>query len=304
LYNSDNTTKTRTIVEVLKILVPGALLSTHHKQALNSFGSVPFTIVCTKSHLRTFEPASNNLLPPPVLTETTPLRLATSSMKLPIPSLDPEADDSGGVVSVGDLLDSDLSMPSSSIPLPIDNASATLGAKILGPESQVVVDDEPEFDNTLRSHVLKDPFHVFHMFYISATHSLRAHFMCELRDAIFVPDQSDKERINAWGATQTPPKSYAILRNTSPWWIREHCHHIIPAPKKLHNLVSRVFQTYGPMIDPCSKKPLFTPDNWKTAKHVLELIQNGYLSDLPGIPLYTMIGMDKKAAGLPFYWCS
>jgi hypothetical protein len=69
----------------------------------------------------------------------------------------------------------------------VDAASAALGEKILGPEQEI--SDEPEFDSTLRSRVLKDPFHVFNMFYISATHSLRPHFTRELRDAIFVPDK-------------------------------------------------------------------------------------------------------------------
>ena len=53
-----------------------------------------------------------------------------------------------------------------------------------------------------------------------------------------------------------------------------------------------------------TNKPLFTLENWKTAKHILELIQNGYLSDPPGIPLYTVVGLDKKAGGLPIYRCS
>ena len=58
------------------------------------------------------------------------------------------------------------------------------------------------------------------------------------------------------------------------------------------------------MIDPKTKKPLFTTDNWKTAKHVLDLIQNGYLSDPPGIPLYTVVGLDTKAGGLTIYQCA
>ncbi|KIM48834.1 hypothetical protein M413DRAFT_87201 [Hebeloma cylindrosporum] len=263
-------------------------------------------VVCLRSHLRSFDPATAQFTESPTsTTNILPQKLAaTSSTEPQIPNHDTDQD-TGGVISVGDLLDSDLSPPFESpngIPLPIDEASVKLGEKVLGPEP--VVDDESEFDDTLRSRVLKDPFHVFNMFYISATHSLRAHFTRELRDAIFVPDQEDKQRINAWGETQNPPQKYETLRNSSPRWIREHCRHIIPAPKKLRSLVSRVFRTYGPLVDPQSKKPLFTHENWKTAKHVLELIQNGYLSDPPGIPLYTMVGIDKKAAGLPVYRCA
>jgi len=44
-------------------------------------------------------------------------------------------------------------------------------------------------------------------------------------------------------------------------------------------------------------------DNWKTAKHILDLIQNGYLSDPPSIPLYTVKGLDKKTS-LTIYKCA
>ena len=142
------------------------------------------------------------------------------------------------------------------------------------------------------------------MFYISAAHPLRVRFTQELRDALFIPDQADKDRINAWGSTQSPPQTYEHLRNRDSLWVSQHCKHITPSPEKLYPLVSCVFHTYGPMIDPVSKKPLFSLDNWKTAKNVLDLIQNGYVSDPPGIALYTMIGLDNKNGGLPRYRCS
>ena len=69
-------------------------------------------------------------------------------------------------------------------------------------------------------------------------------------------------------------------------------------------MVAKVFHTYGPIVDPDSQKPLINSDNWKTAKNVLELIKNGYLSDPPGVALYTTIGIDKKAGGLPIYICA
>jgi hypothetical protein len=142
------------------------------------------------------------------------------------------------------------------------------------------------------------------MFYISATHALRKQFTRELRDAILIPDHDDKTRINAWGATQSPPCTYASLRNSSPEWLRKRCKHIVPPPDILYPLVANVFRTYGPLIDPDSKKPLFSPDNWKTAKNVLDLIKNGYLSDPPGVVLYTVIGIDMKAGGLLIYRCA
>ena len=306
-YDGINITPTKIVIDVLKVLVPGAIVTSHAKRALNSFGPVPFTVVFLRSHLRTFNPATsfqeNDVCGPG---SNLPLsKMLSESSHPPAPLEEPEHGDDAAV-PIGNLLSSDLPNslePSNSdILLSVDAASAALGEKVLGPEQEIP--DEPEFDSTLRSRVLKDPFHVFNMFYISATHSLRPHFARELRDAIFVPDQADKSRIDSWGALQDPPQTYNTLRNSSPQWIRERCKHIIPAPKKLWHLVSRVFRTYGPLIDPKTKKPLFTTDNWKTAKHVLDLIQNGYLSDPPGIPLYTVFGLDKKSGGLPLYRCA
>lgn len=303
-YDGINVTSSKTVIDVLKVLVPGALVTSHARRALNSFGPVPFSIVALRSHLRTFNPATSFHQDS---SNSPDLTLATLPSLPSAPLEEPEPSDCAAV-PVGDLLTGTLPDPLPLEPtsadnlLSVDAASAALGEKILGPEQEIL--DEPEFDSTLRSRVLKDPFHVFNMFYLSTTHPLRPHFTRELRDAIFVPDQADKSRIDSWGAIQNPPQTYNTLRNSSPQWVRERCKHIIPAPKKLCHLVSRVFRTYGPLIDPRTKKPLFTTDNWKTAKHVLELIKNGYLSDPPGIPLYTTVGLDKKSGGLPLYRCA
>jgi hypothetical protein len=304
-YDGINITPTKMVTDVLKVLVPGAIVSSHAKRALNSFGPVPFTIVFLRSHLQTFNPATS-FRENDVYGLGSNLPLSEMLGPLAPPSLEEPEHGDDAAVPIGNLLSSDLPDPlepsTSDILLSVDAACAALREKILGPEQEIL--DEPEFDSTLRSRVLKDPFHVFNMFYISATHSLRPHFARELRDAIFVPDEADKSHIDSWGALQDPPQTYNTLWNSSPQWIRTRCKHIIPAPKKLQHLVSRVFRTYGPLIDPKTKKPLFTTDNWKTAKHVLDLIQNGYLSDPPGIPLYTVFGLDKKSGGLPLYCCA
>ena len=309
-YDGINVTSSKTVIDVLKVLVPGALVTSHARRALNSFGPVPFSIVALRSHLRTFNPATS--FHPDSSTAPDSDHSSSTLPSLPSAPLEEPEPSDAAAVPVGDLLTDALPDPLSLEPndtdsllshnLSVDAASAALGEKILGPEQEIP--NEPEFDSTLRSRVLKDPFHVFNMFYLSTTHPLRPHFTRELRDAIFVPNQADKSRIDSWGAIQNLPQTYDTLRNSSPQWVRERCKHIIPAPKKLWHLVSRVFRTYGPLIDPQTKRPLFTTDNWKTAKHILDLIKNGYLSDPPGIPLYTVVGLDKKSGGLPLYRCA
>ena len=103
---------------------------------------------------------------------------------------------------------------------------------------------------------------------------------------------------------QNPPQKYEDLQNPSPQWLCRRCKHIIPPPKILYPLVAEVFQTYGSLVDPETQKPLFMHDNWKTAKSVLNLIQDGIVSDPPGIPLYMVLGIDKKGGGLPLYRCA
>lgn len=176
-----------------------------------------------------------------------------------------------------------------------DPVSIALGHEFLGQDPQT-------WDYQIHSRVLKDIWHVFHMFYISATHGCRKQFARDLRDAIFIPDLEDKARINAWGALQNPVTSYDILRNSSPDWLRKRCKHVVPPPHILYPLVADVFRTYGPLRDPDSKKPLFSTDNWKAAKSVLDLIKNGFQSDPPGVPLYTEIATDNK--GLTIYRCA
>jgi hypothetical protein len=49
---------------------------------------------------------------------------------------------------------------------------------------------------------------------------------------------------------------------------------------------------------------LFNNAAWKTAKNVLALIKQGFISDPPGIPLYSQIGIDVANGGLPIYRCA
>ena len=298
-YDSINITPTRTVINVLEVFVPGAIISTHRKQALSAFGPVPFPVVCLRSHLRSFNPAHLQVAPEP--TQNPPQPISTSQV-IDRGSADGVEDlvaDSDGI-PVGGLLLNDLTDPPKDLPHIIDGASAALGMKILGNIPKA----SETWDNQIRSRVLKDPFHVFNMFYISRCHGLRYQFVRELRDAIFIPDKEDKARIDAWGATQNPQLSYKKLQNILLQWIRERCKHIIPPPNILYAYVGKVFQTYGPLKDPRSQAPLFNTDNWQTAKQIMTLIENGYLSDPPDIPLYTIIGLDKKSGGLPIYKCA
>ena len=142
------------------------------------------------------------------------------------------------------------------------------------------------------------------MLRLSTGHGLRKEFTRALRDAIFIPDQEDRVRISAWAATQKPSTTFEQLQAKRPDWLWRHCCHIIPPPSLLFPLVEKIFLTYEPLKDAATGLTLFASHHWKTAKQILELIRQGFISDPPGIPFYTIICLDSAAGKLPIYRCS
>lgn len=186
-------------------------------------------------------------------------------------------------------------------PLPhdVDSESCALGTSELG-----CVEHPGSWSSTLRSRILKDIFHVFNMLRISTSHGLRKEFARALQDTIFVPDQEDRMQISAWAAMAKPPMTFQQLLTSRPKWLWRHCQWSVPPPDILFPLVKNLFMTYGPLKDAATKLPLFSAANWKVAKQILELIRQGFISDPPAIPLYSIIGLDAKAGDLPIYRCS
>ena len=331
IFDGVNLTKTRTLVEISEVLVPAAIISSHDKRSLQSFGSTPFSLVCLRSHLRIYDPLTLNPITPatagPSLGTTyTP---ATSVMDVdPSPSfhqqllgdvspdsvhLDVDHDSENGSSIVdgigsflqatftGDVVESShlVSSGSDHSHHDIDFESRAWGEDILATISRPAA-----WDTTIRSRVLKDVFHVFNMLRLSTMHGLRKEFGRALRDVLFVADKEDRMRITTWATKLKPPKTFAQLEASQPNWVRKRCRRIIPPPHVLFPMVEKLFLDYGPLKDASTHLPLFNQQNWKTAKQILELVQQGYVSDPPGIPLYSIIAVDAKADNLPIYRCS
>jgi hypothetical protein len=66
-------------------------------------------------------------------------------------------------------------------------------------------------------------------------------------------------------------------------------------------LVWKVFETFGPLKDSETQKPLFNAMAWKTTKGVMKAIKHGFVSNPSVIALYHKVGYDKN--GLPLYHC-
>jgi len=305
-FDGINVTATRAVIEVHKVLVPGAIIGTHRKQSLEDFGTTPFHLVCLRSHLQMVvsSPLSGSSVAPTCEGQSNAGEVRAESSVAFTPSemesqaADIELDDVGIGALIFDTIDIPLDpTPSVSHPRISDAASEAEGHEMLATES--TCSSPPP----IHSRVLKDPFHVFNMLYISRSHGLRVEFSQALRDAIFIPDKEDKQHIIAWGSAQNPPRSWDDMLRRNASWLWKHCKRTIPPPEQLHPLVANVFRTYGALKDAKTALPLFNSAAWKTAKNILNLIKDGYLSDPPGIPLYYQIGVDNKAGGLPLFCC-
>jgi hypothetical protein len=60
-FDGINLTSTHTLVEITDILIPAAIISSHGKRSLKSFGPTPFSLVCLRSHLHVFDPSKFRL---------------------------------------------------------------------------------------------------------------------------------------------------------------------------------------------------------------------------------------------------
>lgn len=315
IFDDIKISKRHALIEITGIRVAGAKISSHRKRTLASFGTPPFLVVCTRSHLRTYDTTTFNFIPPassdPVATTSTLPDPAPMDVDPP-PMVDEDShaddgeagneDSSGGM---GDMLRGMLEGHG-------DTSASAHSARTadVDPHSQAIGNDAmnvpppDSWPKAIRSRVLKDPFHVFNMLNLSTTHGLRKEFGRALRDVLFIPDREDRMRISAWGSTLEPPKSFEQLLLSDPKWLHQRCRRIIPPPEILFPLVQQLFLTFGPLRDAATQQPLFNERIWAAAKQILELIRQGFLSDPPGIPLYTVIGTDSKAAHLPVYRCS
>jgi hypothetical protein len=324
-FDGINVTKTRTLVAITEVTVPGAIVSTHHKRSLRSFGGPPFSIVCLRSHLRLSNGVSNNL--PPDLPPTSSLCLdpkvanqsshagSVSSASEPssIGSDDPptnigvEAIQQFEEMSLSDIILDQVDLSEQCTGPPVN-----LAAHDRDPQSEAECEamlgslPEPASNQhwtTVRSRVITDPFHLFHRFYISTTHGLRISFARALRDALFVPDKEDKQCISAWAASQKPPMTFDELVRKRPAWVWKRCKRVIPPPEELDPIISAVFHLYGSLKDAKTGAPVFNSAAWNVARNISILIHDGHVSDVPGVPLYTIIGVDAEN-GLPIYRCA
>ncbi|CAO3622156.1 unnamed protein product [Mucor hiemalis] len=156
-------------------------------------------------------------------------------------------------------------------------------------------------EGQIPSRILKDAFHVTQMIRVSLKHGMAKEFSRRFRDAMFVVDLQDKSSVTQYleliGADW---EGYTVK---TPDFILERVRRYIPPPSELYESVSLLFSYYGPLKCVLSGRPLFNEYAWHAAKHVMEEIRLGHVSDVVNGPLlYTEKGYDKN--GVMKYRCS
>jgi len=145
-FNNIKITSMHTLVDVQEIYVPGAVVSSHRKKALNTFGDVPFSLLCLWSHLREVHPLLLTTSQAPLSNHLT---LGTSSNPDSYTlsgDLDSVYESEGSGISISDIILDKVKpsdVPSSQTgPQEVDPSSASQGKSILGGDSDPLIWDD------------------------------------------------------------------------------------------------------------------------------------------------------------------
>jgi hypothetical protein len=177
------------------------------------------------------------------------------------------------------------------IPSPTDDQSGGLSLR--------EVDSTEAY--TVPSRVLKDAFHLLDLIKVSLRHGLSKDFIRRFRDALFVVDTDDKQKVETYLHSIGTDWNTRLV--SDPKFIFDRVRRYIPPPDELYPMVKVVFDKYKNGLCSRTGLPLFDDEAVATSERILEEIRQGNVSDIVGGPsLYTEIGEDKN--GLMKYRCS
>ncbi|KAG2211306.1 hypothetical protein INT45_003588, partial [Circinella minor] len=295
-----NVKKNKVIVTLKKVVIPGAIVKAHDK-CLHDLGStLPFDVVVRISELRTYKAVS---VQQPVIHTST----SVNSLQIPDTTATSTIPDDADLTS-SDTKDNDNNElgfvdedgNSQLINKDIDQASLFYGEQQfnqLDVENQVKDCEDLE---PIRSRILKDAFHLMDLIKVSRKHGLSKVFSRAFRDALFVVDEDDKNKVK--NVLEKQGTTWEKKLSENPDWVLRRVRRVIPPPSILYPVVKDLFKTYGPLRCARTGRPLFDYENWQQAANVLKAIHQGHVSDPPGIPFYFVKGTDHD--GLVLYRCS
>ena len=276
---------------VTRVGIPGALVMTKEGEAktLSEFGYPPFVIPVPISLLRTENP--DQCIPSPSLIPS-----ENDTSVVPERNPDEYRETNDDYIETASIATSSSSSDNDSNDIPIAHELiSTAGSQYL-PN----LTSEQQYTQSHNPRILKDIFHLMDMIKVPKKHLLAKEFKRRFRDAIFVANSEDRDRIEKHLRTIGHSWDYMLTKN--PAWVLRRCRRTVPQPEDLYPVVQNLFAEYGPLECDTTKKPLFDHETWKQARNVLKAIRMGEVSDPPEIPLYFEMGVDKN--NLPMYRCS
>lgn len=157
---------------------------------------------------------------------------------------------------------------------------------------------QPDTAQTYASRVLDDAYHFMDRLLrlLSKKHPAFKEFAHLFSETIFIRDGEDEAQVRAVLERKGIRWEYAI-RALKPA-LHRRIRRYIPAPEKLVRDLLVLFTCFQDICDADGKK-FFSKDARKQAAALIETARLGFLSDLPGLALYYLVGRDKD--GLKLY---
>ncbi|KAF5342768.1 hypothetical protein D9758_017029 [Tetrapyrgos nigripes] len=301
-----NTTKTRALIEIFEVLAPACIVA-HHRMSLSDIqnGQEKFLAVVSLSSLRTYTPGATMLLEQ-IIPEL-PKNMGAPSLIRP-----PQVPDAiQSTVEQSDLIQSGMSMTEirdeedqGADQLDDDSDDSEDETEDITKDNTAASQELPAFTQGVTdqhdSHILADIFHVIQKVTktISKRHSLSKRFARAFSDTLLIPDETDKNTIEAYLAKRN--LDWNTMRAKRPSWLWRRVRRYVPRKEVLHPILKEFFDCWGNVICSVRKIPLFNEESWKKAHAVLQDVQRGWLSDPSSIPLYVYDGQQE---GLTLYRC-
>jgi len=150
-------------IDVQKILIPGAIIQTHHGCALKDFGLPPFTVIFNINQVHAAFPEVEDSTPDLPSTQNRSMDIQSEAENIIKEYISDDIHDDSWTRSIDD--DCEASPAASTLNQhEIDSENLRIGAEFI---SHI-----PTFKPVIQSRVLKDIWHIFDMISISKSHSL------------------------------------------------------------------------------------------------------------------------------------
>ncbi|KAG2215880.1 hypothetical protein INT45_006787 [Circinella minor] len=212
---------------------------------LSQFGSPPFVIPVPISLLRTENPdqctpTSPSLIPSENDTSVVPQRNSDEYRER-----NDHYTETASIATLSSSSDND----SNNIPIAHELIS-TAGSQCLS-----TLTSEQQYTQSHNPRILKDIFHLMDIIKVSKKHLLAKEFKRHFRDAIFVANSEDRDRIEKHLRTIGCSWDYMLTKN--PAWVLHRCRRTVPQPEDLYPVVQNLFAEYSPLECDTTQGPLF-----------------------------------------------